>query len=35
MKLMSWGPILEVIEPQWLKDELKNNLQNTLQLYSN
>jgi predicted DNA-binding transcriptional regulator YafY len=31
--LMSWGPTLEVIEPQWLKDELKNNLQSTLQLY--
>ena len=33
--LMSWGPTLEVIEPRWLKDELKNNLKNTLQVYGN
>jgi len=33
--LMSWGPTLEVIEPTWLKDELKKSLQNTLQIYSN
>lgn len=33
--LMSWGPTLEVIEPEWLKDELKNNLKNTLQVYGN
>ncbi len=33
--MMSWGPTLVVIEPEWLKDELKNNLQSTLQLYSN
>jgi len=33
--IMSWGPTLEVIEPAWLKDELKKNLQNMLQIYSN
>ena len=32
--IMSWGPTLEVLEPAWLKDELKGNLQNTLQVYN-
>ncbi len=33
--LMSWGAALEVLEPEWLKDELQNNLKNTLSLYDN
>ena len=33
--LMSWGPTVEVMEPEWLKDELKKNLENSIQLYSN
>ncbi len=31
--LMSWGAALEVLEPQWLKDELVGSLENTLYIY--
>ena len=31
--LMSWGPTVEVLEPQWLKDELLQSLQGTVEIY--
>ena len=32
--LMSWGPALEVLEPEWLKEDLKKNLQKALNIYN-
>ena len=31
--LMSWGPALELLEPEWLKEDLKKNLQKTMSIY--
>jgi predicted DNA-binding transcriptional regulator YafY len=31
--LMSWGPTLQVVEPQWLKDKMVTSLKETLDVY--
>lgn len=31
--LMSWGDAVEVLEPAWLREQLINNLQETLRYY--
>jgi len=33
--LMSWGQVVEVLEPQWLRDELLKSLQDTVTNYTN
>jgi len=30
---MSWGDAIEVLEPAWLREQLINNLQETLRYY--
>jgi len=31
--LMSWGPTLQVVEPQWLKDMMVTSLKETMDVY--
>jgi len=31
---MSWGQVVEVMEPQWLRDELQNKLKKALSCYN-
>jgi len=31
--LMSWGQAVQVLEPQWLKEELLKNLKNMINMY--
>jgi len=32
--LMMWGPTIEILEPEWLRDTVVDNLQNSLSIYS-